>query len=243
MLMPDNKIKKEILLNNIKVTYTVIRNNRAYKIWLRIDDEEGLIVVLPKGRKISGIPKIIRKHQDWILTAIQKRAERLRNAPPPLGTSKILFYRGRKVDLKIKNAACSNPKVKLENNSIKVTMPKNSDVTVKEVLSEWLKERALLFFSRRVEYFAAKLGLKFGRICVRDQKTRWGSCSSNGTLSFNWRLLLAPPDILDYVVVHEVCHLKYHDHSRRFWHLVSTILPNYQKSKMWLKENGLLLKT
>ncbi|MFB3851586.1 MAG: M48 family metallopeptidase [Acidobacteriota bacterium] len=240
--MADHKIRKQLLLNNQKITYTVIRNNRAYKIWLRIDEEDGLVVVLPKGRKITGIPKIIRKHKEWVLTALQKREERLKNAPPPLGSSKIVVYRGRKVDLKIKNVACPKPKVKLENNSINVIMPKDSDLSVKEVLSDWLKERALLFFSRRVEYFAGKLGLKFGCICVRDQKTRWGSCSSKGALSFNWRLLFAPPEILDYVVVHEVCHLKYHDHSNRFWHLVSSIFPNYQKSRMWLKENGLTLK-
>lgn len=240
--MKKSVIRKQILINNNKLTYSVIRSSRAYKIWLRIDDEEGLTVVIPKGKSISVVPNIIRKHKDWILAALKKRDERLKNAPPPLGTSKIVVYRGRKVDLKIKNVACSTPKVKLQNNSINVIMPKDSGYSVKEVLSEWLKERALLFFSRRVEYFASKLRLKYGCIYVRNQKTRWGSCSSKGTLSFNWRLLFAPPEILDYVVVHEVCHLKYNDHSNRFWHLVSTLFPNYQKCRTWLKENGLTLK-
>ncbi len=240
--MAEFEARKQILIDNTKIPYTVVRNSRAYKVWLRIDDEKGLVVVIPKGRKISAIPKIIRTHKDWVITALKRREERMKNAPPPLGTSKVVVYRGRKVDLKIKNVACPNPKVKLENNSINVIMPKDSEYSVKEVLSEWLKERALLFFSRRVEYFAGKLRLKYGCINVKDQKTRWGSCSSRGTLSFNWRLLFAPPEILDYVVVHEVCHLKYHDHSDRFWHLVSTIFPNFQKSRLWLKENGLSLK-
>ncbi len=241
--MADSLIRKQILLDNTKVTYHIVRNSRAYKIWLKIDDEEGLLVILPKGRKISAIPTILRKHKDWIITALKKREERLKKALPPLGSSKVVVYRGRKVDLKIKNVACLTPKVKLENNSINVILPKDSQYSVKEILSEWLKERALLFFSRRVEYFAGLLGLKYGCINVKDQKTRWGSCSSRGRLSFNWRLLLAPPEILDYIVVHEVCHLKYHDHSQRFWHLVSTVFPNYRKCRNWLKENGLTLKT
>lgn len=75
-------------------------------------------------------------------------------------------------------------------------------------------------------------------IAVRDQKTRWGSCSSRGTLSFNWRLMLAPPGILDYVVVHELCHLRHMDHSKAFWECVETILPDYRERRRWLKEHG-----
>lgn len=241
--MKDRKIQKYIILNKIKFNYTIQRNNHAHKVWLRIDDDEGLVVVLPKGRKISTAANILRANKKWVINSLKIREEKLKNAPSPLGSSKIVVYRGRKVDLKIRNVACQKPLVKLENNSINVILPKNSDYSVKEVLSDWMKERALLFFSRRVEYFAGLLGLEFGSICVRDQKTRWGSCSSKGTLSFNWRLLLAPPEILDYVVVHEVCHLKYKDHSKRFWNLVSSLFPNYQKCRLWLKENGLTLKT
>jgi len=85
---------------------------------------------------------------------------------------------------------------------------------------------------------AAALGVSYSRLTLRDQRTRWGSCSSNGALSFNWRLVLAPHDVLDYVVVHEVCHLVEHNHGSRFWRLVERRRPGYREPKQWLDEHG-----
>jgi predicted metal-dependent hydrolase len=89
-----------------------------------------------------------------------------------------------------------------------------------------------------VEDETAELGVEAGKIQIRDQRTRWGSCSANGNLSFNWRLVLAPFEVLDYVVVHEVCHLREANHSRRFWRLVETRRPNWRDQKTWLDEHG-----
>ena len=85
---------------------------------------------------------------------------------------------------------------------------------------------------------AAALGVRYRRIALRDQRSRWGSCSTSGTLSFNWRLVLAPHDVLDYVVVHEVCHLLEHHHGPAFWRLVARRRPGYRESKAWLDEYG-----
>jgi predicted metal-dependent hydrolase len=85
---------------------------------------------------------------------------------------------------------------------------------------------------------SARLGVSFQRIRVAGQRTRWGSCSSRGTLSFNWRLALAPPEVLDYVVVHEVCHLREPNHSRRFWRLLEEVRPTYREQLAWLREHG-----
>ena len=82
------------------------------------------------------------------------------------------------------------------------------------------------------------LGVTYGKISIRDQKTRWGSCSSEGNLSFNWRLILAPPDVLDYVVIHELCHRKEMNHSKEFWALVESLMPEYKERRKWLRENG-----
>ncbi|MGH2970661.1 MAG: M48 family metallopeptidase [Gaiellaceae bacterium] len=89
-----------------------------------------------------------------------------------------------------------------------------------------------------VEEEADALGVEVNRIQIRDQRTRWGSCSPDGNLSFNWRLVLAPFDVLDYVVVHEVCHLREANHSRRFWRLVETRRPNWRDQKAWLTSHG-----
>ena len=92
--------------------------------------------------------------------------------------------------------------------------------------------------TKRVSYFARLMGVSYRNITIREQKTRWGSCSSEKNLNFNWKLILAPPEVLDYVVVHELCHLKEMNHSKAFWDEVGKVMPEYETYKLWLKENG-----
>src|SRR5919106_1313373 len=92
--------------------------------------------------------------------------------------------------------------------------------------------------SALAEEEAARLGVAYERIRIGGQRTLWGSCSSRGTLSFNWRLVLAPPEVLDYVVVHELCHLRVPNHSRRFWALVERHRPHWREQRTWLREHG-----
>nr|WP_300649725.1 SprT family zinc-dependent metalloprotease [uncultured Anaerobutyricum sp.] len=101
-----------------------------------------------------------------------------------------------------------------------------------------LAEEALKVIPARVEYFAKVIGVTYGKITIRNQKTRWGSCSSKGNLNFNCLLMLAPPEVLDYVVVHELCHRKQMNHSKAFWSEVEKVLPDYKEARKWLKEEG-----
>lgn len=101
-----------------------------------------------------------------------------------------------------------------------------------------LADEALKVIPERVEYFAKVIGVTYGKITVRNQKTRWGSCSSKGNLNFNCLLMLAPPEVLDYVVVHELCHRRQMNHSKAFWLEVEKVLPDYKEARKWLKEEG-----
>ena len=105
-------------------------------------------------------------------------------------------------------------------------------------LEKKYRQTAKRYIYERVEYYIDMIGGHYSSIRIGDQKTRWGSCSNNGTLSFSWRLMLAPPRVLDYVVIHEICHLTYMDHSKNFWDLVSVYDPDYKEHRKWLKENG-----
>lgn len=110
--------------------------------------------------------------------------------------------------------------------------------TQRAALEKRYIEAAKDYFPKRAACFLPFTGGNFNRITIRDQKTRWGSCSAKGTLSFNWRLMLAPPAVLDYVVVHELCHLTHMDHSKAFWALVESVCPDYRAHRKWLKEHG-----
>lgn len=107
-----------------------------------------------------------------------------------------------------------------------------------EVMDRRYRQAARDYFTKRCAYYRQFTGGSYRRITIRDQKTRWGSCSSTGTLSFNYRLMFAPPRVLDYVVVHELCHLTHMNHSRDFWNLVASVMPDYKQYKTWLKEHG-----
>lgn len=106
---------------------------------------------------------------------------------------------------------------------------------------QYYKNKSKVLIRDRLAYFNDFYNFDFNRVFFRDQKTRWGSCSSERNLNFNWRLVLAPLEILDYVVVHELCHLKQMNHSPKFWQLVSEQIPDYKKRRKWLKENHYLL--
>ena len=100
------------------------------------------------------------------------------------------------------------------------------------------RDKAREIFEQKVSYYAQMMGVSYGRIAIRDQKTRWGSCRGEGNLNFNWRLIFAPAGVLDYVVVHELAHRKEMNHSPRFWRVVEDTMPEYRKYQKWLKENG-----
>lgn len=101
-----------------------------------------------------------------------------------------------------------------------------------------LADQALEVLPGRVAYYAPQVGVTYGRITIRNQKSRWGSCSAKGNLNFNCLLMLTPPKIQDYVVVHELCHRRQMNHSKQFWREVERILPDYEERRRWLKENG-----
>ena len=106
---------------------------------------------------------------------------------------------------------------------------------------EALADQALQIIPQRVAYYAEKMNVTYGRITIRNQKTRWGSCTSQGNLNFNCLLMKAPKEVLDYVVVHELCHRKEMNHSKAFWDYVESVMPDYKVHRAWLKEHGALL--
>lgn len=118
---------------------------------------------------------------------------------------------------------------------------KDNEIIIKNrltALEKRYRKAAKEYIPQRVAHYQQFTGGAYERIVIRDQKTRWGSCSSNKTLSFNYRLMLAPPQILDYVVVHELCHLKHMNHSREFWAAVEEVMPDYKIYRKWLREHG-----
>ena len=116
--------------------------------------------------------------------------------------------------------------------------PQAENPPLSEFRRSYYMESARKIFKRKTAAYARKMGVTYGRITIREQKTRWGSCSSAGNLNYNWRLIFAPEEIVDYIVVHELAHRLEMNHSKAFYNIVESVLPDYRKAQKWLRENG-----
>ncbi len=230
-----------ITLLGRSITYCVRRNTRARRVLLKVEERDGLVVVLPRWGTAARVPGVIRSNAEWVLDHLERRDKLLAEAPPPLGESRKVPYRGRYLPLKVRNVACEDASVEWHRDRVVVTVPRRGETPVAEVLQAALRVKAREVLARRVEALAPLLRVRPKRLSIRDQKTRWGACTAEGTLTFNWRLLLAPPSILDYVVVHELCHLRHPHHGPSFWRLVKQVLPNFEAHRAWLNQYGPLL--
>lgn len=175
--------------------------------------------------------QVIRSDRRSIALEIQPNLQILVRAPYGASKREIQQFVSEKSDWLAKHLAIARKRrEELE------SRPREPALTMEEVRS--LAEEAMKVIPEKVRYFAPIVGVDYGRITIRNQRTRWGSCSGRGNLNFNCLLMKTPPEVVDYVVVHELCHRKEMNHSRRFWAEVERVLPEYGKAKRWLKENG-----
>lgn len=174
------------------------------------------------------IDRLLERHRAWIT--------RRTTTPARLGLDRPGVVWRDLQPIPIEIAGSSVASARLRNGQLVVgDMP---DADVHEAIERWYRREARQLITESVEREAVRLGLAFSAIAIRDQQTRWGSCSRRGTLSFNWRLAIAPSDVREYVVVHELCHLRELNHSKAFWQLVATASPGWEEHKRWLAENG-----
>jgi len=155
---------------------------------------------------------------------------------PALKDGSSLTYMGEDHRLRVLVDGGCVPKIKLSGGEIVAQVPDGDPATLRDALEAWYRKMARKVITDRVARYSN--GREVGRVLIKDQKTRWGSCSSRGNLSFNWRLVMAPPAVLDYLVVHELTHLEHPDHSKRFWAKISKRCPGYEEREAWLKEHG-----
>jgi predicted metal-dependent hydrolase len=216
--------------------YKIIRTDRR-TIALQITEEGKLIVKAPLKVSDEKIMEVVLKHKKWI----ERKIKEVLSRDPKAGKKEFVngesfLYLGRSYKLYI--VENQEEPIRFENGFF---LSKKFLPYAQEVLTAWYKESALEKISQRVEFYAKKAGLKYGRIRITDAQRRWGSCSGNN-LNFSWRLIMAPLSVIDYVVVHELVHLEEKNHSESFWTKVKVLMPDYQKHHQWLKENGHLLR-
>ena len=229
------------------------RSPRARRLSLRVSEAKlGAILTLPVNASLREAGDFLARHFDWL----QKRLAELPH-PIPFEDGALTPLRGLGHELRLAPAKGPRGKVWTQYeeqpppgaNGAPTEGPSSSALRrriwvsgpppkAESLLVNWLKGQARQDFSARVAWHAPGLEVRPKSITIRDQTTRWGSCSANGTLSFSWRLVLTPPFVLDYVAAHEVAHLRELNHGRRFWRLVRSAAPRTDEARAWLKQNG-----
>jgi predicted metal-dependent hydrolase len=149
------------------------------------------------------------------------------------------MYLGRNYLLQLfLDSTLTRLKVKLSDGILITYAPTKDPVVLKKLLERWYRKEAEKVILKRIEYYKTKFRIEPAKIKIKEQKRRWGSCSSRGSIYFNWRIIMAPPLVIDYVIVHEMSHLIHRNHSLQFWKQVESILPDYKVRKKWLRDHG-----
>lgn len=215
------------------IPYTVSRSDRK-SVAIVINTDGSVVVRAPRAMSDTDISLFVDKKQMWIRTkqeqiaAISEKHEILH-----ADDGDSILYLGHSYVISKEDV----DEIAIDGTTLVVP----SEYTINDI-SEWLKTEAEKIIGERVNRYASIMGVKYAHVKMSDAKARWGSCSSKDSLNFAWRLVLAPLGIIDYVVVHELSHITYKNHSPQFWARVKTVLPHYKEQQDWLKANRHLME-
>lgn len=222
---PKQDLPIKITSDELNIIVAVRRSARAKQIRLSISADNQAFITLPVFADYREAVKFVHSREYWIRSKLIKQVKQQRDKIHILGKEYSIKYNQKEI----------KELIEVIDEEILI-----SPMVVDLDRLMMLKFRKLAYdqFKILVDKYSAILGVKYSKINIRDTKTRWGSCSSSKALSFSWRLILAPIEVMEYVIVHEVCHLEEMNHSEKFWRLVFKLFPNYFDAKLWIKRNG-----
>ena len=226
------------------ISYRIERSPRRRTVTISVD-ASGVLLKAPADTPTSQLSELVRAKGPWILRWSVK-FDALRPTPPPMEfvSGETCSYLGRHYRLKVERVpGPETPHATLRGAFLVVQVPRQlPDAERREYIRRavitWYRKRASRRLPERVMLYAQRAGVDCPPVLIRDQQKRWGSCSTKGELRFNWRIIMAPMSLVDYVVAHEVCHLKVRDHSADFWKLLGTILPDFEERRTRLRLEG-----
>jgi predicted metal-dependent hydrolase len=205
------------------------RSSRRKSIGIQVTTEGKVVVTLPRGASRESLARALEKHRSWIERRVAERQaawEQLKEGEA--------FFLGQ--PYRLTKSGETTGAVSLNGKDLRVPRLGGADLWPR--LQSWYREQALRLLQERVAHFAAQMGLEPGPVALKEWKRRWGECHPDGALKFNWRLILCPPAVIDYVVVHELAHLLVAGHNPRFWGRVAKVLPDYAARRRWLNRTG-----
>ena len=236
------KARDRIRVGDTTIEYEVRRSQRRKKtVQIRVGGG-GVHVAAPSATPEGELRAIVRKRAPWILR--HASAALLQAAPKRFVSGETLPYLGCNVPMIVESADIPSPEVQFAHRRFRVSAPQSLDngersESIRRAVVGWYRARAAERLTSSVDRWWPVLGQgEKSRVLVRDQRQRWGSCAHDGTLRFNWRLIMLEPSLIEYIVVHELAHLTHQNHSKDFWGLVSKTMPDAQQRRQRLREVG-----
>jgi predicted metal-dependent hydrolase len=221
--------------------YSIRRSDRALHARILVD-AEGVQVVVPRHFPLRKVEPFVQEKRPWIERTLRRMRESESDFPPPrVRPGGDVPYLGERLALDVRTeAGRSRAHVARRGSELRVALPPEG--ALRTALEAWYRRQARAEVAVRLDAAVARAGRSYTTLQIRGQRTRWASCSTSGAMSFNWRLLLTPAEILDYVVEHEVAHLDIQDHSGRFWRLLASRSPRWREHEAWLRRHGHALR-
>ena len=221
--------------------YTLIRSKkRKQPMALQLRQDGSLIIRAPYRTPDQEVERFFRERQGWIERKLAERAEKgACPKGPDFVDGEEFLYLGEGYPLDVEKAEGVRPRLTLFHGRFILTCEEQE--TARNLFARWFRKQAQEEIPRRVGFWSRKLDLVPGGVRISSARTRYGSCSARNQLSFTWRLMMTPPAVIDYVVVHELIHIREKNHSARFWAQVEKVLPDYRTRRVWLKEHRNLL--
>lgn len=215
----------------------VIRTGRIKSARLQVED--GVVSIsVPTALEVERIEQLLKDKHRWIKEKLYLHQQQQPTPKREMLSGEAFPYLGRNYRLKITTGKLQP--VKLLHGRLQVVVPKamRHEHIIRDMLTHWYRLQAEIRFKEKVKRYASVVGVEPTDVSVKTFKSRWGSCNVKGEIQFHWKVIMAPNRIVDYVVVHELCHLKHHDHSPAFWKSVERLVPDYADCRAWLKEFG-----
>jgi len=223
----------------MNINYTVKRSRKRKRtISLQISDKAELVIAAPYFTPIGEINRFVQEKQNWIHKTIKRhKEESIKNKPREYITGEMFYYLGESFPLEVFCEQNERKGLVFWGNRFYLNTADATENGIFYFVS-WYKKKAKQHLQQRVDFFSHEFNLRANSVKITSAAKRWGSCSADNNLSFSFRLMMAPPDIIDYVIVHELMHIKEKNHSAAFWKLIEMVMPEYKIHRRWLKENN-----
>jgi len=237
--------KGNVYFGNTNMKFSIIRSKRRRTVSIFVDPIEGVFLRVPIKASFNSLSKLVHSRAAWILNKQRLINETVGIIPKrEYVTGESFLYLGKHLRLKITKVDKKNkPKVLMKGGRFVVNLNGHTSRTyrakiIKDMLNNWYKHHARGILHKRSEIYSQRLGVTKPKIFLANQTKRWGSCNKKEEIRFNWHIIMAPVSLVDYVVAHELCHLKYKNHSENFWKLVGRIMPDYEARRERLRKEG-----